>query len=152
MLVTTASTGVQVEERRVGLVGLGDQELALAQARVGIGRQQTPADHERRIEAAFGEHRGDEAGRRRLAVRAGDRDALLQAHQLGEHQRARHHRDAALARRDDFGIVGRDRGRHDHRVGAGDVRRRMADRDASRPARASRRVTALSVRSEPVTW
>ena len=39
MLVTTAITGVQVEERRVGLVGLGDQELALAEARVGIGRR-----------------------------------------------------------------------------------------------------------------
>ena len=134
MLVTTAITGVQVQERRVGLVGLGDQEIALAEARVRVGRQQPAADDERRIEPAFGEHRRDEARRRRLAVRAGDRDALLQAHQLGQHQRARHDRDAALARGDDLGIVGGDRRRHDDRVGAGDVRRGVADRDRRRRA------------------
>ena len=39
MLVTTASTGCQVQERRVRLVGLGHQELAAAQARVGIRRR-----------------------------------------------------------------------------------------------------------------
>ena len=86
---------LQVEERRVGLVGLGDQELALAEPRVRVRRQEPAADHERRIEAAFGQHRRDQARRRRLAVRAGDRDALLQAHQLGQHQRARHDRNAA---------------------------------------------------------
>ena len=96
----------QIEERRVGLVGLGDQELALAEPRVRVRGQQPPADDERRIEPAFGEHRGDEARRRRLAVRAGDRDALLQAHQLGQHQRARHDGNAALARGDDFRVVG----------------------------------------------
>ena len=119
----------QVEERRVGLVGLGDEEFAVAEPRVGVGGQQPAADDERRVEAAFGEHRRDEARRRGLAVRAGDRDALLQAHQLGQHQRARHDRHAALARGDDFGVVRRDRRRHDDRVGVGDVRRRMADRD-----------------------
>ena len=62
------------------------------------GGEQPAADHERRIEPAFGEHARDQARGRRLAVRAGDRDALLQAHQLGQHQRARHDRDAALAR------------------------------------------------------
>ena len=138
MLVITASAGVQVEERRVGFVGLGDQEVALAEPRVRVRRQQPAADDERRIEAAFGQHRGDEARRRRLAVRAGDRDALLQAHQLGQHQRARHDRNAALARRDDFGIVRRDRRRHDDRVGAGDVRRRVADRDGDAEPREAR--------------
>ena len=38
----------QVQERRVRLVGLGDQELALAEARVGVGGQQPAADDERR--------------------------------------------------------------------------------------------------------
>ena len=129
----------QVQERCVGLVGLGDQEVALAEARVGVGRQQPAADHERRIEPAFGEHRCDEARRRRLAVRAGDGDALLQAHQLGQHQRARHDRDAALARGRDLGVVRRDRGRHDDRVGAGDVARR---RGRSRSRRRARRGAA----------
>ena len=141
----------QVEERRVGLVGLGDEEIALAEARVRIRRQQAAADDERRIEAALRQHRGDQARRRRLAVRAGDRDALLQAHELGQHQRARHDRHAALARRDDFGIVGGDRGRHDDRIGAGDIAPRRGRSRSRRRGRASRVVTALAARSEPET-
>ena len=43
------------------------------------------------------EHRGDERRGRGLAVRAGDRDAVLHAHQLGEHLGARDHRDLQLA-------------------------------------------------------
>ena len=128
----------EVQERRVRLVGFGDQELALAEARVGVGGQQPAADDERRIEAAFGEHRRDEARRRGLAVRAGDRDALLQAHQLGQHQRARHDRNAALARRGDFRIVGGHRRRHDDRVGAGDVAPRRGRSRSSTPSLARR--------------
>ena len=43
------------------------------------GKQLT-ADHESRIKAAFGEHRGNQAGRRGLAVRARDCDAAAEAH------------------------------------------------------------------------
>jgi hypothetical protein len=50
----------------------------------------------------------------------------LKAHQLGEHLRARHHRDVALARRDHLGVVGLHRGGHHHHVGVGDVGRVMA--------------------------
>ena len=42
------------------------------------------------------------------------------------------------ARRDHFGIVGAHRGRHDDRVGAGDVAGGVADRDRRRRGRASR--------------
>ena len=151
MLVITAMRRREVEERRVGFVGLRDEKIALAEARVRIRRQQPAADDERRIETAFGQHRRDEARRRRLAVRARDRDALLQAHQLGQHQRARHDGNAALARGDDLGIVRRDRRRHDDRIGAGDVRRRVSDRDRDAEALARRAVTALAARSEPET-
>jgi hypothetical protein len=41
---------LQVQEGRVGLVGLGDDELAGAEARVGAGAVQAPADDEGRIE------------------------------------------------------------------------------------------------------
>ena len=128
----------QVEERRVGFVRLGDEKIAGAEPRVRIRRQEAPADDERRVEAALGQHRRDETRGRRLAVRAGDRDALLQAHQLGQHQRTRHDGNSALARRDDFRIVRRHRRRHDDRIGAGDIRRGMTDRDADAEPRKAR--------------
>ena len=46
--------------------------------------------------------------------------------------------NSAFARRDDFRIVRRDRRRNDDRVGAGDVRRRMPDRDADAEPRKAR--------------
>ena len=121
---------LQHQERRIGLVGLGHQEVTLAQPRVDSRRQQSAADDERRIETALGQHAGDEARRRRLAVRAGDRDALLQSHQLGQHQRTRHDRHATLARGQDFGIVGRDGSRHDNYIGPGNVARFVPGGDA----------------------
>ena len=135
----------QVQERRVRLVGLDDDVVADAEARVGAGGVEPAADHEGRVEAGLGEHAGDEAGRRRLAVRAGDRDALLQAHQLGQHHGARHDRHAARARGDHLGVVGAHRGRRDDRLGAGDVIGVVADRDADaeRGERPRRRALAL---------
>jgi hypothetical protein len=60
----------QVEERRVRLVGLDDDVVARAEARVGAGRVEAAADDEGRVEPGLGEDAGDEARRRRLAVRA----------------------------------------------------------------------------------
>ena len=111
---------------------------------------QLAADHERRIEPAFGEHAGDEARRRGLAVRAGDGDAAAEAHQFAEHFGARHDRHAPLARGDEFGIVGLDRARHDQHVDVGDVRRVVAA-SMRAPSPASRRVAAFSALSEPDT-
>ncbi len=61
---------LQVQERGVALVRLRDQVAAGAELRVAAGALQQAADHERRVEAALGEHRGDEARSRGLAVRA----------------------------------------------------------------------------------
>ncbi len=75
MLVTTEITGVQEQERGVGLVGLGHQEVAPAQAGVGAGGVQLATDDEGRVETAFGQDTGHQAGGGGLAVRAGDGDA-----------------------------------------------------------------------------
>ena len=112
---------LQHKKRGVGLVGLRDQELPCAKPRVRIRGHELAADDESRIEAAFSQHAGDEAGGGGLAVRTGHGDALLEPHQFGEHQCARHHRDSLFARCDDFDVVARDSGRNDHHIGAGDV-------------------------------
>ena len=53
------------------------------------------------------EHQRHHRRRRRLAVRAGDRDADAQPHQLGQHLGARDHRDVPRARLDDLRVVRR---------------------------------------------
>ena len=50
--------------------------------------------------------RGDQRGRRGLAVGAGDRDAPFEPHQLGQHLGAAHDRQPLGARGDDLRIVG----------------------------------------------
>ncbi len=87
--------GLQMKKGGVGFVGLDDDEFARPEAGVGSGAHQPSADHESGVEPAFGEHAGDEARGGGLAVGAGNRDPLLQAHELGEHQRTRHDRNAS---------------------------------------------------------
>jgi hypothetical protein len=112
---------LQVHERCVALVGLGDQVLPRAETGVRRGALQTPADHERRVLATFGEHARDEARGRGLAVRARDGDRITEAHQLAEHLRALDDRHAACDRRGDLGVVLVDRARDDNHVGIGRV-------------------------------
>ena len=84
--------GRQLQEGAVGLVGLDHHPVAGAEPRIGaIGVDDAAVDHGR-IEAAGIEQRRDQRGRRGLAVRAGDGDAALQPHQLGQHLGAPHHR------------------------------------------------------------
>jgi hypothetical protein len=139
----------QVEERRVRLVGLDHDVVAGAEPGMGAGGVEPAADDEGRIEPGLGKDAGHERGGRGLAVGAGDRDALLQAHQLGEHHRPRHHRHAPGAGGDHLGVVALHRARGHHRLGAGDVRGVVADRTLM-PRLASARVVALSCWSEPV--
>ena len=121
--------GRQLQERAVALVGLHHHPVAGAEPRVGaVGIDDAAIDHGR-IEIAGVEQRSDHRGRRGLAVGAGDRDAALQPHQLGQHFGAAHHRNALGARRHQFRIVALDRGRHHKHVGAVDVLGLVADRD-----------------------
>ena len=113
---------IQAQEAAVAFVCFGDQPVAAAEPRVGADRQQLPADHEGGIHAAFREHAGDQRGRRGLAVGAGHRDPALEAHQLRQHFRARHHRNAMRARGQQLDVVDLDRARHHNHVGAVDMR------------------------------
>ena len=121
--------GREAQERAVALVGLGDQELPLAEARVRAQGVEPPADHDRGVEPAPRQHRGDHRGGGRLAVRTGDRDPELHPHELGQHLGAADDRQPQLARRGELRIVGRDGGRVDHDLRALDVRGRMPDDD-----------------------
>jgi hypothetical protein len=109
----------EVEEAAVALVGLGDQELAGAEARVRAERPHLAADDDGRVAARLAQHRADERGGRRLAVRARDGDAGLHAHQLGEHLGALDHRDLELAGAQHLGVRERDRGGDDEHVDVG---------------------------------
>ena len=113
---------IQAQEAAVAFVCFGDQPVATTEPRIGTGRQQLPADHEGGVHAAFREHTGDQRGRRGLAVGAGNRDPALEAHQLRQHFRARHHRNAMRARGQQLDVVGLDRARHHDHVGTVDMR------------------------------
>ena len=107
--------GREAQERAVALVGLGDQQVAFAEARVAAERGHAPADHHRRVEACRAQNRGHERSGGGLAVRAGDGDAVLHAHQLGEHLGPRNHRDPVQARLANLRVFVVDRARvHDH--------------------------------------
>ena len=111
----------ELEEGAVGLVGLGHEELALAELGVGAEAVDAAAHHHGGIEPARAEHRGDEGRRRGLAVGARDGDAVLEPHELGEHLRPRDDGDAALARHLHLDVVGGDGGRVHDDVRALDV-------------------------------
>jgi hypothetical protein len=117
---------VQMQEGRVRLVGFHHQIAPGAQTRAGTERVDPPADDEGRIEPALPQHVRDEAGGGGLAVRAGNGDAVFEAHQLGQHGGARHHRHAARTGGSDLHVVRRHSGRHYHHVRAVDVGSRVA--------------------------
>ena len=117
---------LQIKERRVRFVCFRHQEFAATEPRVGAGRRELAADDEGRIHARFGQHAGDEAGGRSLAVGAGDGDALLQPHQFRQHHGARDDRHCALARRHHLRVVTGHGGGDDNGVGRADVPRGVA--------------------------
>ena len=73
------------EERAVELVGLGDEVVAGPRRAVPPTSRSRPPTMTVGSRPAALEDRCRHRGRRRLAVRAGDRDAALEAHHLGEH-------------------------------------------------------------------
>ncbi len=117
---------IQAQEAAIALVRFGDQPLAATELGVGACSQQLPADHERRVQPAFAQHRSRQAGGGGLAMRAGHRNAATETHQLGQHRRARHDRNALAARFHQLGIVFADGAGHHHAIGAQHVGRRMA--------------------------
>jgi hypothetical protein len=113
----------QFQKRSIAFVCLGDHDVPASEPRVAAERAQPPADHRGRVEPGALEHQRDHRRGRRLAVGAGDRDAVAEPHQLGKHLRARDHRDLPSRRLADLGI-GRPHRRGDHDdVRVADVRR-----------------------------
>ena len=100
----------ELQEGAVAFVGFNHQKITLADARVGAahGCGLAPDDY-RGIEA-----RGVENGRGHrcgggFAVAARDRDAVLQAHQLGQKLAPRDQRDFQTPRFEQLGILWVDR-------------------------------------------
>ena len=146
MFVTTATTGAsRRNEPSLSSASATSRSpraeaRAAAPARVAAAPAHAPADHGRRVEAGRVEHVGDQRGGRRLAVGPGDGDAVLHAHDLGEHLGPRDHRDAAPLGLRHLRVAGADRRGDDDDVGVAlEVARVVADVDRDRRGRAAAR-------------
>ena len=105
----------QVKEGAIAFVGLHHHQLALAQTRARAEGIQTPADYRRRIKTRLSQHDRDHRGCCGLPVSACYRDAELQAHEFGEHLRARDHWNLQPHRLRSFRVIyGDGRRHHDH--------------------------------------
>src|SRR5204862_6555475 len=93
-----------------------------------------PADHDPRIETRFGQHHSGPRGRRALPTGPGDRDPLLQTHDLAQHLRAPDDGDPALAGGGDLDVRFVHRGRNDDEVHLGQVARIVSEENL-RPER-----------------
>ena len=111
----------QLQKRAIALVGLGDEILRFAEARVGAHGVDATSDNDGGIEAAGGENGGDHGRGGGFAVHAGDGDSVFQAHQLGEHFGALDDGNVQAARFNDFRVVDGDGGAGDDDIGSGDV-------------------------------
>ena len=108
----------QVEEGCVRFVGLHHDVVALPQARIGTRAVEPSTNYKSRVESGLGEHARHQAGGGGLAMGAGNGNALFEAHQLGEHQGAWHHWNAAHPGRQDLGVVRLNRGGGHHAIRA----------------------------------
>ena len=108
-----------------------------ATASTGIGAQRLndTTDDERRIGAGASQDPGDHAGRGRFAVRAGNRDPYLVAHnpchRLSQELGPPVDRESTAPCFDDLGIVSRNGRRDQHCICVPDVRSIVPDRNHS---------------------
>ena len=114
--------GRVIKKAAIAFVGFDDEIFAFTEASGGSGLVEFAANDERRIKMRGSENARDHGGRGCFAVCAGDGDAVFEAHQFGEHFRARNDGDFAPVRFDNFRIVGLNRGRNDDDVRIFDVR------------------------------
>ncbi len=121
----------QLEEGAVRFVCLGHQKFSLSQFGVGPKSVETAADHRRRIDAAMDQNGGDHAGGGGFAVRTGDGDAVLHAHQLGQHFRPRDNRYQPPVRFENLRVSGAHGSGGDHHIGVADVFRPVPIGDIS---------------------
>ena len=95
----------QMQEGRIGLVGLSDDVFAFTQTGVGTCGIEFATDNESRIKTCRTENRSGQAGGCGFTVRTGNGDTIAEAHQFCQHQRAGNDGDLLLQRGNDFGIV-----------------------------------------------
>src|SRR6185503_14187869 len=119
-----------LDEGAVGLVGLDDHPLAVAEARVRAPLVNDAARDHRRVQAAGVEKMRDERGGGGLAVRSRHRHGGVEPHQLGQHLGPADDGIALGARRFELGVAGLDGGRHDDVARTHEVHRVVADEHA----------------------
>src|SRR5712692_286890 len=110
--------GREQQEAAVAFVGFDDEELALTESSGGAGLIDAAADDKCGIEMRRSENGSDHGGRGGFPVSAGHGDAVLEAHQFGQHFCAGDDRDLFLVRFDNFGVVDLDRRRRHYHVRA----------------------------------
>src|SRR6266478_3722773 len=94
------------QEAAVALVCFDYKIFSFAEARGRACLVDFPADDKRGVKMRRRQHRGDDGGRSGLAVSTRYGNSVFQAHQLGEHLRARDDRNFHLVRFDDFRVIG----------------------------------------------
>ncbi len=118
--------GREHQEAAIALVGFHDKIFALAEPRGRARLVHPAANYKGRVQMRGSKNRGDHRSRGRLAVRAGNSNAIFEAHQLRKHLGPRDYGNFSLVRFDDFRIVLLDcRGGH-HNMRVFDVGRLVA--------------------------
>ena len=125
----------QLQERTITLVGLSHQVLRLSQAGIRSHGVDAAANYDSGIEATRGQHCGHHGCCCGFAVHAGDGNAVLQAHQFGQHLRTLNDRDVHVVRFGDFGIFRGNRGTGDNDLSPRDVFSAMSFKDGCAEAR-----------------
>ena len=108
--------GQQVQERRIGLIRFDNNVVTRPEFGIGTGAVQPTADDEGGVQATLGQDARHQAGGRGFAVGTGNRNALLEPHQLRQHQRTRHDRNALFAGRQYLGVIRLHGCRGDHGI------------------------------------
>ena len=124
---------VEAKEGTIALVRFHDHPVALAKARVGAVGVDDAAVDDGGVDPTRIEQRRHHRSRGGLAVGAGHRDGVLQAHQFGQHFRAAHHGDAVFERVDHFRILTLHGSGGDNHGRSLNVLCRVADRDLDAP-------------------
>ena len=109
----------------VTFVRFGHNKIALSENGIGADTFQFSADHHCWVQAAFCQDGSDDRSGRCFAMGAGNRNAVLQAHQFSQHFCPWNYRNRRLAGRLDFRIFRIDGRRNHHHIGTFNMLGRM---------------------------
>ena len=99
---------LQMQERRIALIGFRYQVAAMAQTRMHARRLHQATVDESRVQTRFRINACDHRGGCGFTVCPGNGDAMTKTHQLRQHFRAANNRDTRLVCGNDFRVIGRD--------------------------------------------